>query len=577
MAFLPILMNSLFIVVFAVCNFENHYTDCGQTKIRPHLWRQLSVENLANFVSLYATRHCLIILDNFQSIDLSLTHPAIIRTPTYLGAPDVRKIFAIFDHIFGPDNLVLNYSMSFRFRCPLSKHFASRLLPVRERALICYKLSLPDFLINTKSFNCLVQFELFPPPLYYKLYYHLSWHKHYEGEISRFAYLFPHTSYNSIQIILPEESLFNQRYLSKSMPDLAYLINPNLRHLPSHMYCGEVLVLAELTTDRLTSNMAQWLSTVPVRIASLGLIQLGKEWGDEYGSVMSLDKPLASMPSKLTQQVFPSSKYNLIWYLSSSLKTGGIISRMVHHLESCENTSHLKLFEGHSVLLERLARMYAQVWMTVMGNYTLRTEENEEVECSMGRVSANTKLGGTHINLVFRPYSKGSYYFPYFLYDDMNRLRFLTCGEKGINSIPFIELIKVFDKRIWQLILICSALLVVVLKLLPGHIRATGSPCLSPLTILLEQGNPYENSCETHTSMKILMGTFLMVAIQISNAYKSSNVYNMILPRTSIPYKYFQELHQENFTIFTRIMQLEPLVFLAEDHQFTPLNYEWFS
>lgn len=49
-----------------------------------------------------------------------------------------------------------------------------------------------------------------------------------------------------------------------------------------------------------------------------------------------------------------------------------------------------------------------------------------------------------------------------------------------------------------------------------------------------------------------MVGLLLLAGIVLSNAYKSENVRNMILPRKSLPYKFFEELVQGKVAIYTR-------------------------
>lgn len=51
--------------------------------------------------------------------------------------------------------------------------------------------------------------------------------------------------------------------------------------------------------------------------------------------------------------------------------------------------------------------------------------------------------------------------------------------------------------------------------------------------------------------VRLVMGTFFLTGVVLSNAYKNTNVYNMVLPRKSILYQKFQELVDDNFTIYT--------------------------
>lgn len=55
---------------------------------------------------------------------------------------------------------------------------------------------------------------------------------------------------------------------------------------------------------------------------------------------------------------------------------------------------------------------------------------------------------------------------------------------------------------------------------------------LSLLKVILEQRNPFTDSFTTYDRAKLQLGMFLLAGIVVSNAYKNSNVYNMILPRS---------------------------------------------
>lgn len=74
--------------------------------------------------------------------------------------------------------------------------------------------------------------------------------------------------------------------------------------------------------------------------------------------------------------------------------------------------------------------------------------------------------------------------------------------------------------------------------------------------MFLEQGDPYRSSVSNEGRIWWFVGAFLLAGIVISNAYKNENVYNMIAPRKPIPYETFNELFRDNFTIFTRIIDL---------------------
>ncbi len=71
--------------------------------------------------------------------------------------------------------------------------------------------------------------------------------------------------------------------------------------------------------------------------------------------------------------------------------------------------------------------------------------------------------------------------------------------------------------------------------------------------ILVEQGNPFPDSVANHLRVKSIVAAILLAGIVLSNAYKNSNVYNMIFPRPNIPYNFISELFDDNFTVYTQV------------------------
>jgi len=72
------------------------------------------------------------------------------------------------------------------------------------------------------------------------------------------------------------------------------------------------------------------------------------------------------------------------------------------------------------------------------------------------------------------------------------------------------------------------------------------------LKVLVEQGDPFTDTLLKQSPIRLTVVGFLLVGIVLSNAYKNSNVYNMIAPRQSVPYRLLEELLQDNFTIYVR-------------------------
>lgn len=80
---------------------------------------------------------------------------------------------------------------------------------------------------------------------------------------------------------------------------------------------------------------------------------------------------------------------------------------------------------------------------------------------------------------------------------------------------------------------------------------------ISLLKVILDQGNPFPEQHIASLKSKILSITFMLIGIVHSNAYKNTNVYNMILPRSPLPLEYFWELVERNFIVYTSATSLK--------------------
>ncbi|CAL8076320.1 unnamed protein product [Orchesella dallaii] len=143
-----------------------------------------------------------------------------------------------------------------------------------------------------------------------------------------------------------------------------------------------------------------------------------------------------------------------------------------------------------------------------------------------------------------------------------NVLKFVSCGAPLETSLPFSQLIAIFDKWIWVGLLMVNFLFVsIVLRVIRAHgeksrlipdideIAALFIICIKPL---LEQGNPIPARWEKSLHTQLVMGLLMLATLVISNGYRNENITQITLPRQPIPYDRFELLVRDNFTILTR-------------------------
>lgn len=519
-------------------------------------WRfsDTRIDDLNNFVSPYIQSRCLITLTNFKQINLPLHSPVIKQSLIELVKRYDRGHERPF-RIFGPEDLTtrnLTISSGVFNTCPLSKYLTNKTdmtsLGFQKHEVFCHKLNLQTFWKSTKSWNCIVKLVLFPPKFYFEFYIEIKWNENYLGRISEFPYVFPNPDINSIQIFMLEEPFSNR------------LIKPMYPETYPYRFCGKVFLSATWHNIKV-HEYEHVLSQKCGTFEKPQLMRLCKFFRSTYLSTVDLQTHFVSDLSRLPDMTLPSAVYNVILKIFAPAPVADkIVSWVPHIINNCENMKPPSEFDSYAGFVDRMSNAYAHVWLSILQNFTL-VDANGNVLCSSAKSDSNEdKLfakSHTHTNLQFDTYPKGLLYFPYFTHDESNQLRFLSCGERGASSIPFKELINVLDTWTWIHILIVIVAIVISLRSIPEKLRESRSHWLSPLKVLLEQGDPFSDSFVQHDRAKWLTGSFLLVGIVLSNAYKNSNVYNMMQPKDLIPYRFFEELIKDNFTIYTRIGKLE--------------------
>lgn len=213
------------------------------------------------------------------------------------------------------------------------------------------------------------------------------------------------------------------------------------------------------------------------------------------------------------------------------------------------------MFQGLASLLQESMANYTSNYMD---HYHSKSCVNGEITKIDNYVDAYT---GIRILAKGEP-SKYSKYQLLALPEQVTNLRFVSCGgDRGTWLIPFSELFTIYDNYVWALILLSVIALASAIARVPKQtfrlkrhkatfFRLHG--LLNTLKVLLEQGDPFPSSISNTINLRYAVGSFLLVGIVISNAYKSENVYNMITLRKPIPYEKFHELVDNNFTIYTR-------------------------
>lgn len=197
--------------------------------------------------------------------------------------------------------------------------------------------------------------------------------------------------------------------------------------------------------------------------------------------------------------------------------------------------------------------------MNILGNYTYEARNSgKSMRCIEGKlVRSNWQI----LKFEIRVSTKTRYcsntgeehQFPMIVRWTPSKMKLVGCGRKGVEDFVFAELINVFDRRLWLIILIAMISVSITLQFARNiGVLQRASIFVGYFQILVEQGDPFPPRVMKHHRCRWIVGTSLLTGIILSNAYKNKNVYAMITPKRDIPYRYLDELIKDNFSIFTR-------------------------
>lgn len=236
---------------------------------------------------------------------------------------------------------------------------------------------------------------------------------------------------------------------------------------------------------------------------------------------------------------------------------------IVKEFMSCKDFQFTEILDGESINFPstRVARAYSKVWWSIMGNFSYRVEDSN---CKSFEVRKTMRFSLNYIALKILPFSNslvsGVHMFPVTILEQpLQNLKFVSCGERGIEGLAFSNLLNVFEKQVWVLVIITMATLFFAISLISSGSEAL-SECSHHLiflwTALVEQGNILPAKLWNDSRTRWIIGSFILAGIVLSNAYKSTNVYNMVLNRRIIPFQKFHELVNASFKIHVSLAAL---------------------
>lgn len=251
----------------------------------------------------------------------------------------------------------------------------------------------------------------------------------------------------------------------------------------------------------------------------------------------------------------PNASLNNI-LVSIDSETEELASIFLNRLQNCETFSDLR----GSYYTRGIAKKYGSVWMSILGNYSYEITYLNNRFCDNGKVVNEIGFSPNMIDLrlyikqtFLQPVASATIY-PAVLVTMHSDLRLVICGYKELGKLPFLEFFTAFQANVWFTLIISICTVILILQGIPvtTYNPSMMQSTLAMLKLFLEQGDPFPMSVMRNPNSRPISVTLLLMAIILSNAYKNTNVYNMIIPGSVVPYHYLEELVSDNFSIHTR-------------------------
>lgn len=557
----------------------------------------ITVTNLNQMLNPFKEANCLVHVTSFKSLDIPPEHnfPKILRqlklallTKCYKdnsndsSSVTLDTLLWLLNKFEKPTKFqtfhnASNCLHSNFFKISISQH-------VDYLPSLCTLLSYETLPLRMKPWNCQVEVSLFPPVYSSKsrISDSLQAQTVYEAKLSQPGVWYYDTKFQKIlktfpsrtptfTIMVTDSSLFHiseqinilseitTSFFQTTSTAAAYPFGRNTGLLMNQLY----LIFVSVTTFSHRNRFSGYTNETNLSIRHITLL------------LPNITGSFAKMWPKIPQETW-TTEFTTIHKITSaaSIEYLDWEARLAHddfrfltslkrHIENCrkEQISSPRQILNLTIIERREACSIAHLLDSLLNVTSARPRS------SQSRIEENgeTKQHGVlFIEFQVSVRAKSSNYFPLKFRTSASTMRFISCGQGLISKLQFGELFSIFDQWIW-IYLLLSTIFYLVMEFAAfrfskinqrgsNEIFQFGSKFLSFIRIFLEQGNAI---MEPQSQLQCLnrrtfLGSIVLAAIILSNAYKNTNVYNMIMPRVPIPMNTLEKLVSNGFKIFSR-------------------------
>jgi len=508
--------------------------------------------NLNTLLNVFGQQKCFVLLDNHLKIDMvPLNFPVTTRL---LGTINCKRNTT---NLFYPSKTDLINKRIYRF------------------PKFCSRIDLFKISSRIKPWNCQVQTQLYPDlSLFYILAIQYPKIFFYKISISSSFWEFMEPSIiPQVNVLVLEKPSLKLLSLSDSATRSNKLIafqhwisnvvindhklDNNAPYLNTHLF---IVAYTSPIANKLESKITSLL-----RVENCGFCK-SSVFGNPALKTHTLGFDFFS--SNIFKLIKASETTNTFWAFKQSEyndKDDRIINGITNHLRMCDNyllnpkTSYkgsLKSLPSipFETLQNRLFHALANLVQVSLTNYTYNHFKKHI--CVNGKIIRRYNYFDFNVPsklVVKQVHSMLSNYQILSLPQNVTNLRFISCGgSRGKQPIPFYELVGVYDRYIWACIILSNLAITCIFHKIYSQNLSFNKHFLNTLCLMLEQNDKLFECVISKANIRFTFGCFSLATLVLSYAYRSENVYNITKLRKSIPYERFQELIDNNFTIYVR-------------------------
>lgn len=515
-----------------------------------------SVENLDEFLKPFEENRCLVGVTSFHTINIpSHRYPIIIR-----------------NFVAMVSNLSLLHEYSFKKRTnewnsnnDKSKCHNSNLFNEFDN---CLSLSYSKFSVSSKPWAC--QLDL---SLYFKL--EASKSKVYPSLVS-YNYGSLPEFYNFTASLAPKITVlvqYHSKEANRQATTTSGQIDQIFKSVSTRMQPSLTFPIYAVSFVTRSSTQDNKLSHAKGNIIYAFVLRFQQFYSNGTSRIKVQNWTL----ELLAKLAFPNPSETIFW-VGRFESNYEFPSDLIDYLRSCKNRfkgiSKLAISYKRSVSSPtKLVHAYAHLFRSIWKNYTFVIYKPDTQSCEndekiwIREYRLRDFVSEKRQPLIFGIYAYSERVAPYDVFlsvpNKLGTLKFVVCGLKGISAYDLKDFVSIFDSSVWTIFVILIIILSLQLTWLDTGVRNNNSNAaafiqkhvknlLSLIKLFLEQGDPFSKAVlKLDHASSILVGLFLG-SIVLSNSFKNSNVYNIILPKRPVTYDKLLELVAENFTIYTR-------------------------